>query len=246
MSSGWCLPCLSCSDASGTTIISAFRIRCLSELYSGYLATPCHTRRVFLDFTHSRSHDLIFRLIAGTVYTLSMQPAPIEQLPPPTRHLLRSTQILTSLCQIVSELVQNSLDAGAHNIQVGIDCEEWTCWVRDDGSGMTKEDMKVIGTDSEDRRYGKGSNSELYYKAHSFSFLGSSKAYSPDSLNALSTFGFRGEGTSLMVLVSSFSAYMDRSSGFCCRYLLSGDLITHGEFSRKLVGDPQGVATFRL
>ncbi|KAJ6539720.1 hypothetical protein B0H19DRAFT_370767 [Mycena capillaripes] len=97
--------------------------------------------------------------------------AAIEPLPDVTRTKLRSTQILTSLSQIVSELLQNSLDAGAHQIDIGVDCEEWTCWVRDDGSGMSKDGMDILGTG----RYG------------------TSKAYAPDSLNDLSTFGFRGE-----------------------------------------------------
>ncbi|KAJ7437811.1 hypothetical protein B0H11DRAFT_1829727 [Mycena galericulata] len=99
----------------------------------------------------------------------------IEPLPTVTRSKLRSTQILTSLSQIVSELLQNSLDAGARQIDIGVDCEEWTCWVRDDGSGMSKDGMDIIARGLEAGRYG------------------TSKAYAPDSLDGLSTFGFRGE-----------------------------------------------------
>jgi DNA mismatch repair protein MLH3 len=80
--------------------------------------------------------------------------AAIEPLPDVTRTKLRSTQILTSLSQIVSELLQNSLDAGAHQIDVGVDCEEWTCWVRDDGSGMSKDGMDILGKGLEAGRYG--------------------------------------------------------------------------------------------
>ncbi|KAJ7930132.1 hypothetical protein B0H13DRAFT_1963442 [Mycena leptocephala] len=80
--------------------------------------------------------------------------AAIEPLPEVTRTKLRSTQILTSLSQIVSELLQNSLDAGAHQIDVGVDCEEWTCWVRDDGSGMSKDGMDILGKGLEAGRYG--------------------------------------------------------------------------------------------
>ncbi|KAJ7167564.1 hypothetical protein C8R46DRAFT_1093418, partial [Mycena filopes] len=65
---------------------------------------------------------------------------------PATRSKLRSTQILT--------LLQNSLDAGARQIDIGVDCEEWTCWVRDDGSGMNKEGMDILGTGLEAGRYG--------------------------------------------------------------------------------------------
>ncbi|KAJ7693965.1 hypothetical protein B0H17DRAFT_1058803 [Mycena rosella] len=104
-----------------------------------------------------------------------MDDAAIEPLPAPTRSKLRSTQILTSLSQIVSELLQNSLDAGARAVEIGVDCEEWTCWVRDDGSGMSNDGMAILGGGSESGRYG------------------TSKAYAPDSLDELSTFGFRGE-----------------------------------------------------
>ncbi|KIM91200.1 hypothetical protein PILCRDRAFT_1386 [Piloderma croceum F 1598] len=97
--------------------------------------------------------------------------ASIEHLPTATCNKLRSTQILTSLPQVISELLQNSLDAGAHQVDIGVDCEEWSCWVRDNGVGMSKEGMTVLG----EGRYG------------------TSKAYDPVSLNNVSTFGFRGE-----------------------------------------------------
>jgi hypothetical protein len=78
----------------------------------------------------------------------------IEQLPSETRTKLRSTQILTSIPQIISELLQNSLDAGARHIEIGVD-EEWTCWVQDDGVGISKEGLSLIGKGSEDGRYGE-------------------------------------------------------------------------------------------
>jgi DNA mismatch repair protein MLH3 len=76
----------------------------------------------------------------------------IELLPSNTRSKLRSTQILTSLPQIISELLQNALDADAHQIEVGVDCEEWNCWVRDDGFGISKESLSILG---EEGRYGQ-------------------------------------------------------------------------------------------
>nr|GAT45012.1 mismatch repair-related protein [Mycena chlorophos] len=101
--------------------------------------------------------------------------ASIEPLPDITRSKLRSTQILTSLSQIVSELLQNSLDAGASHVDIGVDCEEWTCWVRDDGCGMSRDGMDILSRGLEAGRYG------------------TSKAYAPESLDNLATFGFRGE-----------------------------------------------------
>jgi DNA mismatch repair protein MLH3 len=78
----------------------------------------------------------------------------IEPLDTATRAKIRSTQILTSLPQLVSELLQNSLDAEARRVEVGIDCEEWCCWVRDDGKGMSKDDLTVLGRGLEGGRYG--------------------------------------------------------------------------------------------
>ena len=81
----------------------------------------------------------------------------ISSLPSTTKSKLRSTQILTSIQQLISELIQNSLDAGARSIEVFLDPEEWECWVRDDGSGISKEGFAVLtGHDSDgDGRYGQ-------------------------------------------------------------------------------------------
>ena len=79
----------------------------------------------------------------------------IERLVPSTQAKLRSTQILTSLPQIVSELVQNSLDAKPSQIHVGLDCKEWTCWVQDDGHGISKEGLEKLGQGEDGGRYSK-------------------------------------------------------------------------------------------
>lgn len=79
----------------------------------------------------------------------------LERLPDATASKIRSMQILTSLSQVVSELLQNSIDAGASHIEVGVDAENWSCWVRDDGSGMTKDSlMKLVGNEHSESRYG--------------------------------------------------------------------------------------------
>ncbi|KAJ3808978.1 hypothetical protein F5876DRAFT_89725 [Lentinula aff. lateritia] len=96
----------------------------------------------------------------------------IDRLSFATQTKLRSTQILTSLPQIVSEIFQNSLDAGAKHIEIGMNCAEWSCWVTDDGSGMSRDELNQFGSEGRYR---------------------TSKAYSPDTLDCLTTFGFRGE-----------------------------------------------------
>ncbi|KAI0638404.1 hypothetical protein C8Q77DRAFT_1276186 [Trametes polyzona] len=100
---------------------------------------------------------------------------PIVPLPSSTQSRLRSTQILTSLPQLVSELIQNALDAGARTVDVSLDPEEWECSVRDDGHGIPRDGLAILTGGPQDGRYG------------------TSKAYSPASLDDVSTFGFRGE-----------------------------------------------------
>ncbi|EJD01597.1 uncharacterized protein FOMMEDRAFT_148054 [Fomitiporia mediterranea MF3/22] len=99
----------------------------------------------------------------------------IERLDTATRSKIRSTQILTSLPQIISELVQNSLDAGAKSIDVGVHCADWMCWVGDDGTGISKDGLSLIAQGMEGGRYS------------------SSKSYNLTSLEHVNTFGFRGE-----------------------------------------------------
>ncbi|KAL1761531.1 hypothetical protein FB107DRAFT_286156 [Schizophyllum commune] len=99
----------------------------------------------------------------------------LERLSEATQTRLRSTQILTSLPQLVSELVQNSLDAGARHVDVGVNCEEYGCWVRDDGCGMGRQDLDALAA---------GGGGERYV---------SSKVYAPDQIGEQATFGFRGE-----------------------------------------------------
>lgn len=79
----------------------------------------------------------------------------IHELDSQTRSKIRSTQILASLPQIISELVQNSLDAGASQVEVGVNLEEWSCWVRDDGSGIRKDDLAALAGGFEAGRYCK-------------------------------------------------------------------------------------------
>lgn len=79
----------------------------------------------------------------------------VNRLPAETTARLRSTIILTSLPQIVSELVQNSLDADARHVNVGVDPTEWTCWVQDDGHGISVENLRTIGMSNDAGRYGR-------------------------------------------------------------------------------------------
>ena len=67
----------------------------------------------------------------------------LSPLPANTVTLLRSGQVITCVSSVVKELVENSIDAGANNIEVrledyGLDCIE----VKDNGSGVAKDNVK--------------------------------------------------------------------------------------------------------
>jgi len=111
------------------------------------------------------------------MYTTEDDVHEIRTLPSDTRARLRSTQILTSLPQLISELVQNSLDARASHVDIGLDFDDWSCWVRDDGVGMAigMDGLGCVGGEADEGRYG------------------TSKTYGSSSINTPSTFGFRGE-----------------------------------------------------
>ncbi len=84
----------------------------------------------------------------------SQSNTPIKSLPSSTKSKLRSAQILTSLPQVVSELVQNSLDSGARNVEVSVDPGDWECCVRDDGSGISRDGLELLAGGPEKGRYG--------------------------------------------------------------------------------------------
>lgn len=97
----------------------------------------------------------------------------ISPLPRPTSTRLRSATIIPSLPQILSELVQNSLDAKSKSI---------TCWlnlasgnesirVQDDGSGIDEAGLRRVGE----------------------RFM-SSKDRTDDRTGPVGSYGFRGEG----------------------------------------------------
>lgn len=120
----------------------------------------------------------------------------IKRLPAETRSQLRSTQILTSLPQIVSELLQNSLDANANHVDVGINHKEWMCWVQDNGVGISKDGLERLGAGNEAGRY---SVFPYIFQVWITEELNShltdtSKVYAPEFTGSVSSFGFRGEG----------------------------------------------------
>lgn len=104
---------------------------------------------------------------------------PICSLPRPTSAQLRSAVVIPSFPQILNELVQNALDAGATKISCQIDLSQGyeSIRVEDDGHGLDDAQFSNVGT------------------PHA-----SSKRRSSEAMAALGSYGFRGEGMCLLVV----------------------------------------------
>lgn len=98
---------------------------------------------------------------------------PISALPQSTVRLLGSSVVITKPCDVVKELLDNAIDAGASCVEIAISPNHLdTIRVRDDGRGVDVEDFDALGR--------RAHTSKL----ESFEELGS---------RARETLGFRGE-----------------------------------------------------
>ena len=167
----------------------------------------------------------------------------LHRLPSHTVSNIRSTQILTSIAQIVAEVVQNSLDAGALHIDIGVDCEEWSCWVIDDGSGMSKDELSKLANSDGTSRYCEYDLVPLHDGFTRDMSLATSKAYDFNSVDWSPTYGFRGEGdTKLYKLIVIIIDKKSVSNRVRVRYLLRRDVVTHTVFQYMLVRYTEGIS----
>ena len=109
--------------------------------------------------------------------------ATIKAIEAKSVHQIQSGQVIVDLCSVVKELVENSLDSGATNLEVsfknyGLDAIE----VRDNGCGITPDNYASVAL----KHF-------------------TSKLSSYDDLSSLQTFGFRGEALSSLCALSKFS-----------------------------------------
>lgn len=69
----------------------------------------------------------------------------ILPLPPEVQSQIRSSIDITSLTDVVIELVKNSLDAQPRTIYIEVDYLRGGCCVEDDGAGIHAEELSEHG-----------------------------------------------------------------------------------------------------
>ncbi|CAI7857985.1 unnamed protein product [Closterium sp. NIES-54] len=69
----------------------------------------------------------------------------IRELPEHVSRKVRSSVVVPSLSQLTEELVCNSLDAGATEVSVTVDSSAATIRVDDDGCGISRDDLVLLG-----------------------------------------------------------------------------------------------------
>ena len=104
----------------------------------------------------------------------------IQLLPDSVANQIAAGEVIQRPASVIKELVENSVDAGAKNIQIQvIDAGKTTILVTDDGKGMSATDARL-----------------------SFERHATSKIRKADDLFALHTMGFRGEALASIAAVA--------------------------------------------
>lgn len=99
----------------------------------------------------------------------------IEKLNKSVVSQIRSHVILNSFEQVVGELLQNSLDAGANTISIRLDLESLSIYIQDNGKGISPDDLERVTLENYTSKFKSGHK-------HISTF-----GYKGEALNALSS-----------------------------------------------------------
>lgn len=127
-------------------------------------------------------------------------------------NMIAAGEVVERPAGIIKELVENSIDANAKNIIVKVaDAGMSFLEVSDDGVGMSPEDL-----------------------IQAFSRHSTSKIYDPQDLNAIKTFGFRGEALPSIASVTNTHASSKMSDNEGTFITIdNGKIIDHGAYARN-------------
>ncbi|XP_026708416.1 PMS1 protein homolog 1 isoform X1 [Athene cunicularia] len=132
----------------------------------------------------------------------------MKQLSAETIRLLSSSQVITSVVSVVKELIENSLDASATNIDIKLENYGFNkIEVRDNGNGIKVADVPVMAI----KHY-------------------TSKISSSEDLERLTTYGFRGEALGSICCISEvLITTKTADDDFSTQYALD----SHGHITSK-------------
>ncbi|CAZ81087.1 unnamed protein product [Tuber melanosporum] len=84
---------------------------------------------------------------------MSTTAPPIRLLPESVSARIRSTLTITNISDVISELLQNAIDAGARNVAIAVNLGRNSCVLEDDGHGVTPEGMLLVGREHATSKY---------------------------------------------------------------------------------------------
>ncbi|XP_065221278.1 uncharacterized protein LOC135846229 [Planococcus citri] len=150
----------------------------------------------------------------------------LNRLPGELQSQLRSDLVARNVSNCIIELVENALDANASCVAVRIDFDTFRLEVVDNGTGLTKADLKLVG--------------ERYF---------TSKRKDSGEINPTSKhFGYRGEGLASIKNVSSrvmiISRAFDDDATYCKVIEKSNAEVLPSQHDRKSVGTTVIVENF--